>query len=402
MAGWGSVSNANCITTAEGMERSKLCASHCSIMTSTPSADDERCITLRNHLGSVKYDKHAKEAPFVVKQGNNQSLCYRFNDINGWCSTEESDDNSNNHWGYCSDTRACKYADDSAILSQKLQETKVKLLSNKICNKFLSKGEYKEGLEICAGHKVNYGKTRVYDIVKRANNKTIITRKKSMLDVRSKEDFKRGGARYKYYIGKSDSCTGDSGGPLFRTERGKHILIGVVSRGTECALFNKPGIYTDVERFKTWIFNITRICRKIRAKAKKKNKGKSVTKKVLRKKRMLNKKAKSKKRMVTKKRGYKNAKSKKKMTKKAKKKITKKVKKKMTKKAKTKGKKKMTKKGKKRMTKKAKKSKRKKGKAKKRKKKRKAKKRKKKRKKRKKKKLRKRKRRKKKKKRLNK
>ena len=53
-------------------------------------------------------------------------------------------------------------------------------------------------------------------------------------------------------IGGSDACQGDSGGPLVVWDNiiikgvveQRAFLIGVVSRGYECALMNSPGIYT--------------------------------------------------------------------------------------------------------------------------------------------------------------
>ena len=55
---------------------------------------------------------------------------------------------------------------------------------------------------------------------------------------------------------------GDSGGPLYRwtgdngrTEK-RATIIGVVSRGTGCANFNKPGIFTKVQYHIKWIHNM--------------------------------------------------------------------------------------------------------------------------------------------------
>ena len=53
---------------------------------------------------------------------------------------------------------------------------------------------------------------------------------------------------------------GDSGGPLFRwntekiTGKRRSHIIGVVSRGTGCAHFNFPGIYTKVSYNLPWIY----------------------------------------------------------------------------------------------------------------------------------------------------
>ena len=52
---------------------------------------------------------------------------------------------------------------------------------------------------------------------------------------------------------------GDSGGPLYLWDKDKGrkkkraIIIGVVSRGTGCANFNKPGIFTKIQYHLKWI-----------------------------------------------------------------------------------------------------------------------------------------------------
>ena len=50
---------------------------------------------------------------------------------------------------------------------------------------------------------------------------------------------------------------GDSGGPLFIQDiiglNLKYTLVGITSYGDDCAIKNKPGIYTRVSYYMDWI-----------------------------------------------------------------------------------------------------------------------------------------------------
>lgn len=51
------------------------------------------------------------------------------------------------------------------------------------------------------------------------------------------------------------SPQGDSGGPLVCDIDGVWIQAGVVSWGTDCALPKRPGVYTNVSVYTSWIKN---------------------------------------------------------------------------------------------------------------------------------------------------
>ncbi|XP_069756056.1 hyaluronan-binding protein 2-like isoform X2 [Narcine bancroftii] len=57
-----------------------------------------------------------------------------------------------------------------------------------------------------------------------------------------------------YLEGNSvDACDGDSGGPLSCEKDGVRYLYGIISWGQSCGVKNKPGVYTIVPRFLSWI-----------------------------------------------------------------------------------------------------------------------------------------------------
>lgn len=65
---------------------------------------------------------------------------------------------------------------------------------------------------------------------------------------------------YRFFLGGTDSCQGDSGGPLISFTKRDGVMrgyaLGAVSRGTGCANFNKPGIFTRVSHHIEWVKKI--------------------------------------------------------------------------------------------------------------------------------------------------
>ena len=59
--------------------------------------------------------------------------------------------------------------------------------------------------------------------------------------------------------GGVDSCFGDSGGPILRLVDDRWVQVGIVSWGEDCALPGKPGVYSRLSRFATWLSVQTRL-----------------------------------------------------------------------------------------------------------------------------------------------
>jgi hypothetical protein len=269
-SGWGRLFS-SCTTDELGPVKSMKCRfpfryrgstiSGCS-RTRTPSAKDKECLQFRRKKGH-HYPKKPGDSVRLIS-GHHTTTCHAIKARDGWCMA----DLSHRHgkampdsmgWGWCE--KHCKYragtrARERAILAQRLQETRLDLLPMKHCRLMTDIGSYTfvGRWEVCAGKRKKFGKIKTYN--KTGKHYKLIGNKIDFMGVKGAN-----GTKYplSYYIGGTDSCSGDSGGGLYTWRHHKPYLIGVVSRGfgsghkNGCAERNFPGVYSRVSKYLAWI-----------------------------------------------------------------------------------------------------------------------------------------------------
>ncbi|CAB4057760.1 unnamed protein product [Lepeophtheirus salmonis] len=254
-AGWG-VTGGSCLTDSNGPSKYVRCRKPFSyngqvfdgcLTSDSPSANNKIC---QEFLKAIGRNKRRKQFVTDLKtmvmvgvdlverdaQENEVGYCTAFDDyqMEDETMTEVS---PTQDWGFCS--KQC-----SAI---HLEATK--LMEINLTKKFAQ------------GTK-SYFLNEEYIVVTRLKEQKIIfffKRRKSEIN---RLNITGNASQLNFFLGHADSCQGDSGGPLYRFKKRKGkkraIIIGVVSRGEQCAGLNQPGIYTNVAKFTKWIRKFSR------------------------------------------------------------------------------------------------------------------------------------------------
>jgi hypothetical protein len=291
VAGWGHVRNRVCHTGPLGPAPFTQCAlpfrwrertfTECAHGVATPSATEPACQTFAETSAgaSALAGRDARVDIINGRSGQRMASCYTLDAGQaGWCATcrlnasegqtnycepaasavngPQPPDGANRketlpaeatpeaNWGVCKPS--C--APGSKATTEVLREVTLTVFDVGNCSRILrqTNSSYNLDMELCAG--------RV--------NKRLVRRVAAAVDSNGHvKAFNEGSGeeREEMFIGGKDSCLGDSGGPLWKVARLSHdrtpkaYLIGVVSRGLNCANNEAPGIYARTSMYLDWI-----------------------------------------------------------------------------------------------------------------------------------------------------
>nr|XP_040581182.1 uncharacterized protein LOC121129525 isoform X2 [Lepeophtheirus salmonis] len=273
VSGWGLLQGQNCTTNDEGPVKHQPCSlpfmwkgikiSKC-VHTLTPSSGNPECKDYKQSLSNNELTKNEDRIE-LIHEDDTRSECYSESPKEyGWCATCVNDavegepgfcgpiknkkrkerrknygrPSFDQNWGWCS--KNCMRRNSRNDRTNILQETRLYVMSNKLCEKAGKDMKVDTNVEICAGNKKEHKGFKSYKKTSRGYVRLKYQRQLSS----------------KFYFGGSDSCTGDSGGPLYTWKKRYAVLIGIVSRGYGCALYNQAGVYARISAKLSWIKDI--------------------------------------------------------------------------------------------------------------------------------------------------
>ena len=203
------------------------------------------------------------------EKGNTLTECHDYDQIkeHGWCGTcnktalrgqpgycrsdlpvKVSVGNLTGNWGVCS--QSCRGPSRNFLDYRTLMEVDLVVVNDDRC-KSIFKNKINLTSQFCAGGETSLRVVRF--LTKEVRNSTLknpVYKFKSMSYAVERRKA----------LGEKDSCTGDSGGPLWRWVSNKKkkkqqaVLVGVVKSGIGCGQHNFPGIYSRVTHYLDWLY----------------------------------------------------------------------------------------------------------------------------------------------------
>ncbi|CAB4059579.1 unnamed protein product [Lepeophtheirus salmonis] len=243
VSGWGLLQGQNCTTNDEGPVKHQPCSlpfmwkgikiSKC-VHTLTPSSGNPKCKDYKQSLSNNELTKNEDRIE-LIHEDDTRSECYSESPKEyGWCATCVNDAVEGEP-GFCGPIKNKKRKERRKNYGRPSFDQNWGWCS-KNCMRRNSRNDRTNILQ----------ETRLY---------WILTLKFVQEIKRNTKALKRQ-LSSKFYFGGSDSCTGDSGGPLYTWKKRYAVLIGIVSRGYGCALYNQAGVYARISAKLSWIKDI--------------------------------------------------------------------------------------------------------------------------------------------------
>jgi len=186
----------------------------------------------------------------------------------GWCYINDTVSHHAFHnmprWGQCQKICADDFnkRDDEEEEYGRASWALISLLSYKDCYGYFDHTGEKQSIdEVQFNPEMELCAAKVYD--PKVQDVSLHDFTMSDKNVSAKIQFRRQLQKLPNYIGGVDACQGDSGGPLWRWQidntsgEKRAVQIGIIARGDQCANINRPGIYTKIHYFSSWIKAMT-------------------------------------------------------------------------------------------------------------------------------------------------
>ncbi|XP_023348378.1 uncharacterized protein LOC111717094, partial [Eurytemora carolleeae] len=185
----------------------------------------------------------------------------------GYCKDGVAEPGEDQGWGFCQAVCGME-----KVATSRLRMAYLYTLNLTICKELLTlkaEGEHEAAyidtdVELCAGH-LSTVNSSVVSYTLKDNEYAFQLEKINHEELRSSRITNSSHFKYNnMLLGGVDSCSGDSGGPLWVTEsvylnggsQKRAYLVGIVSRGRECANKDLPGVYGRVKTVLDWIKEI--------------------------------------------------------------------------------------------------------------------------------------------------